>query len=486
MTAIHPSVRDLAVLQQATQMILSSLDADTVLHQILLITRNYFGASRAAIYLLDENSNELYCRAQNGYDEGVPVQRMAIGKDTIAGWAAFTRAPLYIPDTNQEPRHKVSATGVRSVLALPLTVRERLLGVLEIASNEVNAFGPDLMSLLSLFSGQAAIAIESARMYSADLQRVRQIEIINLIARSAAAAQDTQQFFAMLIDLLSDTFEETMIAIVLLSPEGHLSLAGCVGIPTVGMDQLLASRQRGILAQAFSTRSLAVMNEIKMAEWPACFPPASSELCAPLVSLGEILGAIVLGSSRAKFFTTDRRTMAQAAADVCATAAKNVQLSEELRRIANVDPLTGAYNQRFFHNAVLQEISRCRRHSKEFALLMVDLRDFRRINASLGLAAGDNLLCKVAEVIKSATRNNDVICRYAGDCFALMLPELTSDGLEVVQQKLQKQISAIQVPYAEGPASLAATWAAAQYPSDGSSDLELFRTLSQRIEAGKR
>ena len=61
MPQIHPSVREVAVLQQATQMILSSLDADTVLHHMLLVVRNYFGASRTAIYLVE--NEELHCRA---------------------------------------------------------------------------------------------------------------------------------------------------------------------------------------------------------------------------------------------------------------------------------------------------------------------------------------------------------------------------------------------------------------------------------------
>src|SRR5436305_13932375 len=99
---VHPSVREVAVLQQATQMILSSLDADTVLHHMLLVVRNYFGASRCAVYLVEEGGKQLYCRAQNGYPPDALNEHLPVGKENIPGWAAFTCSPLYVPDATKE------------------------------------------------------------------------------------------------------------------------------------------------------------------------------------------------------------------------------------------------------------------------------------------------------------------------------------------------------------------------------------------------
>src|SRR5207248_10806373 len=157
---------------------------------ILLVVHNYFGASRCAVYLVDEGGRELYWGTQDGYSTDEVARRLPIGKDSIAGWAAFTRAPLYIPDLSVEKRQRVDDLNVASVLALPLIVRERALGVLEIRGEKTDPFDSDAIGLLSVFAGQAAIALENARLYSTDLRRMRQIEIINLIARSAAAAND--------------------------------------------------------------------------------------------------------------------------------------------------------------------------------------------------------------------------------------------------------------------------------------------------------
>ncbi|HMC73047.1 MAG TPA: hypothetical protein VKG87_01980, partial [Terriglobales bacterium] len=83
-TPVHPSVREVAVLQQATQMILSSVDTDTLLHHMLLVVRNYFGANHAAVYLAEESSRELYCAAHNGYDPEEATARLPVGKDSVA------------------------------------------------------------------------------------------------------------------------------------------------------------------------------------------------------------------------------------------------------------------------------------------------------------------------------------------------------------------------------------------------------------------
>ena len=486
MPEAYPHVRELAVLQQGMQLVLSSLDADAVLHHILLISRNYFGALGSAVYLLEASSGELSCRAVSGSDVSLPKGRLALGKQTVAGWAAFTRAPLYISDLSKQTRHTVEGGGTGSVLALPLLVRDRVIGVLEIRSTKTDAFPPDTMSLLSVFSGQAAIALENAQLHSTDLRRVRQIEIINLIARSASAAQDRQQFFTMLSELLCDTFEGTMIAIALCSADGQVTVPAYAGTEALVLERFLAAREKGVIADAFSTRALALVNLGQAREsWTFCFPNSGSELCAPLVSAGEVLGAIVLGHQRTNFFTAEDRTIAQAAADVCATAIKNVQLSEELRRVVNLDPFTGAYNQRYLHTALEQEIFRSRRHGKHIGLVMLDLHNLRTINNQIGLEAGDSLLRSVAQALRSNVRHNDLVCRYVADRFCVLLPELNSDGLTVVLGKLQDAVHGIEVPYREKPLPLTATWAAVEYPTDRDTAIELMKLLTSRLDEAK-
>ena len=486
MADVHPSVREIAVLQEATEMILSSVDVDTVLHQILLIVRNYFAVKNSAIFLVEQPGGYLYCRAQNGYPESVTSQRFKIGQEGVTGWVAHTGIPLYVPDVSKEPRYVVGDPVVRSELALPLVVREEIIGVLDIESERLDHFTDDMIGLLALFAGQAAVALENARLYSTERRRMRQIELINLIARSATAANEIEQFLTMLSDLIYDTFEGTDVCILLRAPDGKLALRARAGAQEHSQLEFSASERGGIIAQALSARSNVIMSDASAKpDWPAAIPGARSELCVPLVSFGESLGVIVIAHERPQFFSTDDRAIAQAAADVCATAIKNVQLAEELRRVTSTDSLTGVFNQRYFHTVVAQEVTRSKRYGKSFALAMLDLRDFRQINAALGFDEGDNVLRQAAQAVKGQVRSIDTVCRYAGDRFALVMPETDKDRALAVVAKVEAAVNAIEYRDGQAARRLSASRATVHYPHDGATELELIRLLLAKVATAK-
>jgi diguanylate cyclase (GGDEF)-like protein len=250
---------------------------------------------------------------------------------------------------------------------------------------------------------------------------------------------------------------------------------------------LAASYRGGILAQAFASKTTVVADDISSIEkWPACFPETGSELCAPLISLNEPLGAIIVAHEQPLFFTSDDRAIAQAAADVSATAARNVQLTQELRRVANSDILTGAYNQRYFHTVVEQELARGQRYNKQFGLVLLDLCGFRSVNDALGLDEGDELLRKVARALQSQIRSNDTLSRYAGDRFALVVPECEEHGVQRIATKLQGCLKRIEFPSRTKLPPLSAVSATVHYPTDGVSEAELTAKLFGRLEAAKQ
>ncbi|HKC70880.1 MAG TPA: GAF domain-containing protein, partial [Terriglobales bacterium] len=96
MSSGYASVRDVAVLQQATQLILASTDLETVLHQALLVVRTYFGASRCAVFLLDEPAHELYPQTHHGYEPGAAPGRLRLESEGTAQRAVETRALVHV------------------------------------------------------------------------------------------------------------------------------------------------------------------------------------------------------------------------------------------------------------------------------------------------------------------------------------------------------------------------------------------------------
>jgi diguanylate cyclase (GGDEF)-like protein len=480
LSEVHPSLREIAVLQESTEMILSSMDVDSVLHQILLIVRNYFGTSNSAVFLVDSASQELYRRAAIGYDNSRPERRYKIGRDGVIGWVASSKAPLYVPDVRKEPRYIMIDARIQSEIALPLVVRDEIIGVLDIESDKPDYFSDEMIGLLTLFAGQAAVALENARLYSTERRRMRQIELINLIARSATAASDVEQLLGTLADLINDTFDGVDVCILLREPDGRLRLRAHAGTRQELPEDFAASEKTGVIAQAFTDRMNVVINDLpQRMDWPACLPGAGSELCVPLVSFGETLGALVISHAAQQFFGADDRSIAQAAADVCATAIRNVQLAEELRRVSNTDSLTGVFNQRYFHVLVAQEAHRSRRYHKQFSLLMLELKDFQELNTTHGFDRGDQVLRELGDWLKGQLRSVDSVCRYGVDRFVLVLPETTADRVATVIGKIQEKISHLRST--PSGINLAARYAMVCYPQDGVTDVELVRNLLARI-----
>jgi diguanylate cyclase (GGDEF)-like protein len=114
----------------------------------------------------------------------------------------------------------------------------------------------------------------------------------------------------------------------------------------------------------------------------------------------------------------------------------------EAVRLATIDPLTGAYNRSTFHEIAEREISRARRAGQPLSMIMVDIDHFRPVNESFGNHAGDELLQKIAGLIRSALRKEDMLVRYGGEEFLVMLPEVPGPGAVVVAGRIRKAVEA--------------------------------------------
>src|SRR5690348_6214121 len=123
-------MQKIAILYDASQAVLSTIDLDEVLQQILMIARDYFHLHNVAILLLDEEKNELYVRCQSGWDKNFETLRLPFGKGLI-GTAAKDKRPIYVADVSKDARYISSGKNIRSELAIPLMVRDEVLGVLD-------------------------------------------------------------------------------------------------------------------------------------------------------------------------------------------------------------------------------------------------------------------------------------------------------------------------------------------------------------------
>ncbi|PYX03245.1 MAG: hypothetical protein DMG85_20060, partial [Acidobacteria bacterium] len=175
-------MQKIAILYDASQAVLSTFDLDEVLQQILIIARDYFHLQNVAILLLDKETDELYPRSQIGWDAGHDAVRLPVGTG-ITGLAARQKRPICVPDVRNDARYVESAKSTLSELAVPLMVRDEVVGVLDCQSENVDHFDKETIDLLTLFSTQASMALQNARLHALERRRALQLKAINAIAQ---------------------------------------------------------------------------------------------------------------------------------------------------------------------------------------------------------------------------------------------------------------------------------------------------------------
>jgi diguanylate cyclase (GGDEF)-like protein len=125
----------------------------------------------------------------------------------------------------------------------------------------------------------------------------------------------------------------------------------------------------------------------------------------------------------------------------------NVAAHEKLKYFAFHDPLTGCLNRRAFETALRREFSRARRHSRDLSLIFMDVDKFKQINDRYGHGAGDKALMFIAETIQSLIRDEDILARFAGDEFVLILPETPKPRAEILMQRVRSYLQEQPLTY---------------------------------------
>ncbi|HEV2113674.1 MAG TPA: sensor domain-containing diguanylate cyclase, partial [Terriglobales bacterium] len=216
----------------------------------------------------------------------------------------------------------------------------------------------------------------------------------------------------------------------------------------------------------------------------AGFREAQAEMCLPLISFGQRIGVLALSNrSRDSFQSTDLRAL-ESVADIAAAAIQNAYSFERAKQMADIDGLTGVFNRRHLEKRIVGEIERLTRYNHGMAILMVDIDHFKRINDEFGHMLGDEVLRHVSQLMTNHLRKADIVCRYGGEEFAILLPETVGDSAVGVADKLRRRIEQYSFPGVARPVTISI--GVADYPAHGQNRDELVRAADEALYAAKQ
>lgn len=161
----------------------------------------------------------------------------------------------------------------------------------------------------------------------------------------------------------------------------------------------------------------------------------------PLISSGNKIGYIFLGNRGQRIFDLEIASILSLIGNNVSLIIEKLRLFGEIQRLSITDSLTGLFNRRFFYDALDREIERVKRYASLFSIILIDIDDFKKINDVYGHLVGDKVLAGIAEIMKKLLRKSDIISRYGGEEFIVLLPNTPKEESFSIAMRLKQEIA---------------------------------------------
>jgi diguanylate cyclase (GGDEF)-like protein len=214
------------------------------------------------------------------------------------------------------------------------------------------------------------------------------------------------------------------------------------------------------------------------------FKESASRMSIPLISFGQTLGVLTLHSTQPNAFRESELQSLESVADICANSIQNAHYVDRVKQLAYLDGLTGIFNRRFFELRILEEIERACRYGTGMAVVMADIDEFKKLNDEFGHLLGDEVLRQVSSLFHQQLRKVDVVCRYGGEEFAILLTQISTQQAIAIAEKLRRLVEKFQFPGV--PRTITISAGLATFPIHGKTRDEMVRAADSGLYAAKQ
>ena len=213
-----------------------------------------------------------------------------------------------------------------------------------------------------------------------------------------------------------------------------------------------------------------------------------SYLDVPMTSSGDLLGLLHIEFSNEKMIDEFCLELAENVSEHLALSLSNIRLRETLRSQSIRDPLTGVFNRRYMEETLEREIPRARRKKSSVGIVMFDIDHFKKFNDQYGHDAGDFVLKSLSQLIQRKIRGEDIVCRFGGEEFVLIMPDTSLDVTYLRAENIRKEVEIMDLTYEKKDlGTITISCGVAIYPDHGengnfviqSADAALYRAKNE-------
>jgi diguanylate cyclase (GGDEF)-like protein len=490
------AARQLEALLQVGAAAARVLDPEELIRLALDETVTILNAERALLFLADESSGQV--RPHIGRDASRnDLSELKGYSSTIVDRVVSTREPIVLTGTEEGAAlgsESAVTHGLRSIVVAPLVMEERTLGAVYLDSRLAKGiFTHDDVEILSAITSHVAFALETARLAEMELSvesERRQREVAELLRDSMRTLGQSLEPRGVLRSTLQSAVNalDADAGAILLADGERLEIAAAVGsgvaLPPEGYD--IARSDQPDIAEALRSRSpLSVGSVLSDRSSPLfnLLGRAGSFVISPLVVREQAIGALVIIARRPGAFGETQTKIIAALAGQGVVAYENAQLFSRVQTLAQRDELSGVANRRHFFDLARRAFAEARQSRTPLSAMMLDIDHFKDVNDRFGHAAGDDVIRAVAQRIAGVIGFGDLLGRYGGEEFALVVNGGLVGATELAE-RLRSVISEAPIATAAGPVAVTASVGVAEL-ADRDADLGrlLQRTDSALYEA---
>jgi phosphoserine phosphatase RsbU/P len=318
----------LTTLVEINHDITSTLDLDELLKQIAELTNRIIPYQIFAIFLVDDARHDLYYRFGIGHEQNI-VQTLRINfGEGLIGTAALEKRTVIVDDVRDDPRYIEVVKEARSELAIPLMLKNRVVGVLDIESPEIGYFREQQVSILNMLASQIAIGINNANIYESERHNREVLSMLYDVSLDMTSTLEIDEVFHRIAAAVKSTVNYHIFSIFQLDDRtGVLNLKTVVRSNEREQNKLTVALGDGLVgAAAMKSVPVRVGNVLGDPRYINVHPETRSELAVPLRHKGKVIGVVDLESTQIDYFTEHHERMLTMLASRIAAALVNAQL----------------------------------------------------------------------------------------------------------------------------------------------------------------
>jgi diguanylate cyclase (GGDEF)-like protein/PAS domain S-box-containing protein len=433
----------------------SELEFPNLLDAILKRAIFLLGATGGELGLYDPMQQNLEIVASYEMGRDFAGTHIAVGEG-VMGRVAENLEPLTVSHYEEweGSLKQYRECRLHGVIAAPFLISCSLAGVIEVVDKDPKRrFTASDCRLLKEFANQVAIAVENARLYQAAKEAAERRSVLHKASQEIVAASlNPERIYTAIHQAASRLMPSEAFVISLYNQAEKMIdavyLVDCSGRAPI---QRIPAGQ-GLSGHVIATGKALYIEDV-LAELEGkgkvnvesfhfgSDQEVNSILAVPMWLGEKVIGMLSTQSYKRAAYTAEDQSLLEMLASYAAIALDNSRLFKEVQRLAITDSLTGIYNRRHMFELGQREFTRARRFGRPMAVIMLDIDHFKRVNDEFGHAIGDHVLHNLANRLQETIREVDILGRYGGEEFTIILPETDLKAAQILAERLRKRIT---------------------------------------------